>query len=504
MKTYNAQSGTYTSGGVTYSDSKLTNPISNTTAPTAPTTRISTPIASTSGTKTVAQQIADAQQRAQTVYNTTGNWNDPTIVAMHDLVTRLQEGSGNVYDPNTGTWSTPKTYTRLTTAPTARTITTVPLGTTQPKAPFWSAEEIAQLTPEQRQKMGITSADMAAVGFNPGAQNAGALSTDMSALINSLGGGSTSGLSTEVQNILNLMMPDYTPRTSEQILSEAQQYADLLINPQVLSLEQAIEQARESANSRYNKINATYTSVPERTTRILDENAKKAQEMAIARGGGPSGVVPWLTKELQTPVLESMNQLEAERVAALNEISNALSLTESQGIEQMKALETQRGGYAEQQAKAIEELEYARQSGNWEKILEAALAVGNINSTSQANINDMLLGMMPYIQDTVEQENAANQGKVEVVGNTDALGPANTPNTQPVALRDYLAQQYGVGNVADMLQYTPSTTAGAGIINLGGVQIPISQLGSYGGYLGSDDRAYLPAATIERLLRSGL
>jgi len=327
-------------------------------------------------------------------------------------------------------------------------------------------------------------------------------------MVTSLTGGG-GALGSQVQNILDRMTPDYTPRTRDQILAEAKQYADLLINPQVSSLQNSVEQARQAAANQMGTLNAAYTAVPERTNRLLEANRQKALEQSISRGGGHSGAVEWLTKELQAPVLEGLNTLEAERMANTKGVAENLALAETQTIKGLQELETMRGGYAEQQAKAIEELEFARQSGNWEKALEAAQTISAINTQYQGQVNEMVMSMMPYLQNTVAQEDAAKQGIVETMGNTYALGnAANAPNSQPTGIRDYLASVYGTDKVDDLLKYTPSTTAGQGVIRLGnagaGVDIPLNKLGSYGGYLGDDDRAYLPAATIEKLLRSVL
>lgn len=289
--------------------------------------------------------------------------------------------------------------------------------------------------------------------------------------------------------------PSYTTMTKDQINAIASEYANTLIDPQVSALKQAWETAQAQAAAQKEAINAAYSGISDRTQRLLSEAQAKATETAIARGMGRSGAVEWLTEQLQTPVLESANTLEAERVAKLNEVNSFLSQAQQKYTQGLQELEKLRGQYTTQQAQALSDQDYARQFSNWQAAVEAANARATLNAQQQANAQQLLLGLLPYLAPTWSQTESAISDIVNTFGSTSYIPKTTSVSSgAAVPVRDYITRNYGSQHVG----YDPTTNS----IRIGGVIIPISELGGYRGYI-LNDQAYMPAAIIDQLMRSG-
>jgi len=282
--------------------------------------------------------------------------------------------------------------------------------------------------------------------------------------------------------------PQYTPRSWDELLKQAQSYANLQFDPQVSALSRGLEERRQAAESARQAIEASYASVPERTGRLMEEAGKQALESAIARGAGRSGAVEWLTRELQTPIAERQQQLEAERVAKLADIAEQLNLAEKQAAERQQELATLRGSTAEQQAKVLEELEYARSTGDWERAFQAAQQLSNLATQAMTQANALALDWAPYIMPTWVQEEATRGDLATTLGRVPNI-PTTGVGAQPVPVRQYITERYG----PEFIDYDPVTDE----VIIGGRRIPASSLER------KDNRVYAPPSRIEQILRGG-
>lgn len=287
--------------------------------------------------------------------------------------------------------------------------------------------------------------------------------------------------------------PQMTP---EEMQQRAQMQAGLLYDPQVNALTRALEQQQQSAEARRASIEAAYAGVSERTARLMEEARQRAVESAVARGGGRGGLVEWLTGELQTPIIERQQQIEAERASQLADVANALGLIEKQVAEQEQQLATQRGQYITQQVQALEELDYARRTGDWQRAFEAAQTLSNMAAEQQRQVQDYALRLIEsgFLGPNWTQEESVRSGLFESLGTMPDV-QSGTPQ-RAVPVREYVASHYPGQTVG----YDPATRE----VIIGNTRIPLADLGKdqYGGYFDSQtNRAYLLPHIIDRILR---
>jgi hypothetical protein len=273
-------------------------------------------------------------------------------------------------------------------------------------------------------------------------------SQDVLALLRQLMGGSQFPYE-QMSRDVAATAPQWTPRPESELLTQAQQYAGLQIDPQLQALQRSLGQARQEAG--------TYTQ----------EAEKRALESAIARGGGRSGVVEWLTAEQTKP------------------ITTALARAETAGLEQMQQLEARRGELAANQLAALRQLEHANASGNWQLAQQATAQLAQLAQQAQQFQQTYALNVLPYFQ---EQAGAAEDRwlrEAETFGRAGGA-PAATPSGA-VPLRSYATGQ------GASIDYDAST--GQVIIN--GQRYTTQQLQTAGGYK-QGDHWYLPQSWVDQ------
>lgn len=284
-----------------------------------------------------------------------------------------------------------------------------------------------------------------------------------------------------------------TPLTPAQIQERALAQAGLIYDPQVAALNDALEQYRQAAESQRRSIEAAYAGVTERTTRMMEEAAQQALESAIARGGGRAGAVEWLVEKAQQPIIERQQQLDAEQAAKLAAVADALALAEQQTATQTQRLAELRGQYTAQQAQALEDLEYSRRVGDWERAFSAAQSLANMATEHQRMAHEIALNLLPYLAAQWEQQEGVLGDMFNSLGYQPTLQSGVAQQAVPV--REYVAQYYPES--VNSIQYDSTK----GEVVIGRRRIPIAELGVYGGYLDpATNRVYLPPNQISKFL----
>jgi len=297
--------------------------------------------------------------------------------------------------------------------------------------------------------------------------------------------------------------PAYTPLPESELRHLAQEYAELQIGPQREALRRALQEAERQAEPQRQAIEAAYAAVPAQMSRLLEEARQKALESAIARGGGRSGLVEWLTAELQKPVVERAQQLEAEKAAKLADVESALALARRQAAEQEQQLAERLGQLASQQLAALRDLEYARMTGDWERAWNALMALANAATQAEQFKQTYAFNLLPYFALTEEQRQQLPLYWAQVIGEVPATlpqpvgalppmpeGAAGTPY-ELLPLRAYAAS-VGRGHLVD---WDPTT----GEVIIAGRRYTQRDIERMGGKI-VNGITYLPRYILDRLL----
>lgn len=228
--------------------------------------------------------------------------------------------------------------------------------------------------------------------------------------------------------------PAYTPKTDSEMQSEAQNYADIQVNPQKTSLQTALTNAINSLNSQESEVNAAYSNVGTTADRLLRQAQEQGTVSAIARGGGRSGAVEHEVGKLKEPIMENVTQAEAEKAAKLSGIANSRTAAQTNYDNAVTDLEAQRGALVAQQLAAIKDLDYAKQTGRADAILNATQKLAEI--TQKANeFNNTLLynysSLMGQMPDT------GSSTALNALNNTTVSGNLNSSPGNEVGLRAY-------------------------------------------------------------------
>ncbi len=284
--------------------------------------------------------------------------------------------------------------------------------------------------------------------------------------------------------------PAYTPKTDTEMLSEAENYANLQINPQVTALQTALQNAIASAGNQKTSIEANYSTVSQTADRLLDKARSAGTESAIARGGGRSGAVEYEVGKLSQPIMEQVTQAENEKAAALTNIDNALGTIQSNYDTSLQSLEAQRGTLVAQQLAAIKDLEYAKQTGSADKILAATQNLAALTNARN------------------EFDNELNLRYTEAIGEVPSATSTNPTITMPESSNNSnstptLASGGGVG----LRQYVESQggsvgwDAASGEVTINGRVYTPAYLAQLGAYL-VDGKWYIPESAMNSMTQA--
>lgn len=286
----------------------------------------------------------------------------------------------------------------------------------------------------------------------------------------------------QLKSLVN-SMSGYTTPSQSTLSSQAQRYANLQIDPQVTALQNALEQAKNSYTAQKASTEANYAGYQDAINRQLDTVASKALESAIARGGGRSGAVEWLTAEQQKPILETSAQTAAQKEAALNAIAQALSTYENQYSTNLSNLETQRGQLSAQQLGNLNQQAYSNSAASIQQQLAALQGLAGMATQANQFNQNMALQQLPYYSLTEQQRQALPLEWTQAIGQV----PGNS-NTS-IGLRDYATSK------GASIDYDANT----GEVLVNGKRYSSGTLQNLGGQL-INDRWYLPESAVNALM----
>jgi len=195
--------------------------------------------------------------------------------------------------------------------------------------------------------------------------------------------------------------PKYNPLSEAEMQSQAHNYANLQIDPQITSIGQSLQNAINAANAQTNEINAAYSTVGQTADRLLADAYQQGTANAVARGGGRSGAVEQSVAKLSQPIMEQVTQAEADKAAKLSNVATAKTAAQTAHDQAVQALEAQRGQLAAQQLAAIKELDYAKQLGRSDAILAATQRLSDVTNARNQFDNALLqqyteiMGLIP-------------------------------------------------------------------------------------------------------------
>jgi hypothetical protein len=291
-------------------------------------------------------------------------------------------------------------------------------------------------------------------------------------------------------NDLLASMPTYTQPSESDLLTQAQQWAQLQIQPQQEAVQRALEQAQQAYTARKADIEAAYGGLDQQTQTLLQELGRQAQESAIARGGGQSGAVEWLKKQYQTPVLDQYATARAQEAASLSNLAGEEQLTEQQYAQQQQQLAQQLGTMQAERLAELRDLAHATAVGDWSKAFEAAQNIADLAMRYQLTQQELAAGQTPYYTTSEEYRQGQPAAWTETVGQTPAVTPTmNAPAPSLYTLRDYAASQ------GASIGYDPSTRS----VIINGRSYTPSDLSNMGGQL-VDGRWKLPESAIRTLI----
>jgi len=173
----------------------------------------------------------------------------------------------------------------------------------------------------------------------------------------------------------------YKTPSEADILTRAQQAAQLQTNPVLADIVNRLNTAKTSAANQKGEVEAAYSGVAQQTQARLAEARRAALESAISRNMGRSGVVESLTGQLTTPIMLQEQQYGQEKAAKLSAIANELANTEAELGGLRTQTEQQRGLIESTQVSSlrdqIQQWLANQQSQEWQRALDMSkLGIG--------------------------------------------------------------------------------------------------------------------------------
>ena len=182
-----------------------------------------------------------------------------------------------------------------------------------------------------------------------------------------------SAISQFMPQLMDLFNKPKAATDQTALLELAQKKADLQTSPLLSALASQRSKAGADYSNLQGEINAAYAGVPEQTQAALDEARRYAQENAIARGMGRSGVVDWTTAKLSAPLLQQQTQAEREKAAKLSGAANTYNALISDLARQETETAGQKGKLVDTTLADLmsQERQYGLQEGqvDWNKLM---------------------------------------------------------------------------------------------------------------------------------------
>ena len=190
----------------------------------------------------------------------------------------------------------------------------------------------------------------------------------------------------------------YKAPTESELLSQAQQYAQLQVDPVLSAIQSRLANTQTNYGNEKAATEAAYAGVPARTQSLLDEARRSALESAISRGMGRSGVVDWQTEKLSTPIMQQATQSEQEKAAKLAAIANTLATSQSEAGRQQQEAESRRGTLESSRLADLrqmaQQLAAQGQESKWNQGYQLANLANSANQAEYSNaLREALLRM---------------------------------------------------------------------------------------------------------------
>jgi hypothetical protein len=194
-------------------------------------------------------------------------------------------------------------------------------------------------------------------------------------------------------------------RTLEEVMPEAERYAQLMVAPQLDAINRRLAELGAQRENALRYVQAAFAGYPERLQRAYEEARQKALESAIARGLGRSGVVDWQAQKLGERLSELIAENEAKKAAALAEVERNYQ-TELANLEaQRQTLAARQGEYARQFAEDL-------RRGYLDRVLDAIKQARELATEESRALREYL----PYLFPTVAQEYERQRSLTEMFG----------------------------------------------------------------------------------------
>jgi hypothetical protein len=283
--------------------------------------------------------------------------------------------------------------------------------------------------------------------------------------------------------------PKYTPLSESQMMSQAQNYADLQVDPQLDALSKALRNAISAAENQTNEVTAAYSGVGAQADRLLGEAQRQGEISAIARGGGRSGAVETSVANMKQPIMEQVTQAEAEKAAKLANIANSKTNAQTAYDEGTVALEAQRGRLVAQQLAAIKELDYAKQTGRADAILAATerlAAATNARNQFDNSLLQSYIDMMGEVPGEIVER--------PVITNPNSNSGGSNYSNEPVGLRAYIESKGGSVGFS-----SPDGSAMNGTVTINGKSYSAAQLIQKGATL-VNGSWYIPESVLRGMM----
>jgi len=280
----------------------------------------------------------------------------------------------------------------------------------------------------------------------------------------------------------NYRAPDIPRLSRDEMLTQAQNMANLQIDPIIQALMRDKEDYLGSYESSKRNIEAAYAGVPQETDRLLAQAQEQGTESAIARGGGRSGAVEYTVGKLKEPVMLRAIQLEGEKAAKLASLEESLDLFMKQYGDKVAELEGRRG----QLTTAIFD---QLNSSDQQLALELAKMAENRYGVDMQTT----LGLLPYFMNTKLEDDKLVLDWTKTMGQVPQYGPGEKVSMgdldQIVGLRQY-AENAGMD-----VGWDPAT----GNVFIGSQSYTPAQLKDMGAQM-VNDRWQIPQSKIDELL----
>ncbi len=198
------------------------------------------------------------------------------------------------------------------------------------------------------------------------------------------------------QLLLNLLnQPSaYSPPTSEQMLNQADQFASLQVDPVLSSISSMIANAMSNTEKGKTSINADYSGMAELTKNLLGEARHYAEEDAISRNMGRSGVVNWETEKRTTPIMQQAQRTEAEKESKLAGLDTDLATALAEADRMRNETEGRRGTLKTSKLSELEQVSKSMaqqaQAQKWQQATGIATLAMQDKSIDQSLLVELL------------------------------------------------------------------------------------------------------------------